>query len=204
MESVSASPLRQRLADLGQPQARVVGYLGSIGADQGLTEAARSMRHWPADALLVLIGPASESMKHRILEAARAGGAASRVLFLGAHPHNQALALVAGADLGISLVQPNNESWLYSAGAINKRFEYMALGLPQVTNNGPGVSELIESNPCGLCVDARDPEAIGAQVRRLLEDPSQRRLFGTTARTLHLSRFNYEAQFAEVAEWIQQ
>ena len=210
MEKLPSSPLRQHLAlntqhstlNL-QPSTQLVCYLGSIGADQGLVEAAVSMKHWPTDALLVLIGPASDTMKASILESASATpGAAQRVIFLGAFPHHEALALVVGADLGISLIQPNNESWLYSAGAINKRFEYMALGLPQVTTSGPGVSEIVEANQVGFCVEPRNPVAIGSAIRQLLDDAELRGRFSVSARKQHLERFNYEIQFAEVASWI--
>ncbi len=210
LEHVPFSPLRQQLALNSQlstlnlqRSTQLVCYLGSVGADQGLVEAAASMKHWPTDARLVLIGPASHTVKGRILQAAAGTpGAAERVMFLGAFPHPEALALAAGADLGISLIQPNNESWRYSAGAINKRFEYMALGLPQVTNNGPGVSEIIEKNGCGLCADPRSPEVIGQAVSRLLEDEPRRHSCSANARACHLRNFNYEHQFNEVEEWI--
>jgi glycosyltransferase involved in cell wall biosynthesis len=202
MAVVPASPLRKRLGKSGSSNGALVCYLGSIGADQGLPEAARSMRHWPSNSLFVLIGSASESMRISILEAAASVGAAERVLFLGLHPHAEALELAAGAEVGLSLIQPNNESWLYSAGAINKRFEYMALGLPQVTNNGPGVSDIIEANQCGVCVDSRDPAAIGAAVRQLLDSAELRRSQSENARVRHLDAFNYENQFSSVAAWI--
>jgi glycosyltransferase involved in cell wall biosynthesis len=196
-----ASPLRKKLAQSGHAGGPLVCYMGSIGDDQGLPEAARSMRYWPPDSKFVLIGAASESAQKAILAAASAG-AADRVLFLGLHSHPEALALAAGADAGLALIQPNNESWLYSAGAINKRFEYMALGLPQVTNTGPGVAEIVEANQCGLCVDSKDPEAIGAAVGRLLQSAELRDRMGRSARDRHLSVYNYEMQFAGVADWI--
>jgi glycosyltransferase involved in cell wall biosynthesis len=199
-ETVPVSPLGKLLEDHGKSGMKTVCYLGSIGKDQGIVEAAASMQLWPSDTMLVLIGPYSDKMKTRILAAA---GAASRVIFLGAKPHHEALALAAGGDIGISLVQPNTRNWLYSAGAINKRFEYMALGLPQVTNNGPGVAEITEVTQCGLCVDSRDPAAIGASVSQLLSSPELRRRMSQNARARHLESFNYETQFAEVAGWIQ-
>ena len=104
--------------------------------------------------------------------------------------------------MGLSLIQPNNESWRYSAGAINKRFEYMALGLPQVTTNGPGVSEIVEANQVGVCVEPRNPVAIGSAIRQLLDDAELRGRLSESARKQHLERFNYEIQFAEVSSWI--
>jgi glycosyltransferase involved in cell wall biosynthesis len=200
--AVPASPLRERLGKFKSLNVALVCYLGSIGADQGLLEAVRSMSHWPPESIFVLVGGASDFMRASILEGAASVNAAARVLFLGAHPHAEALSLAAGADLGLSLIQPNNESWLYSAGAINKRFEYMALGLPQVTNNGPGVSEIVEANRCGVCVDSRDSAAVGTAVRQLLETPELRRSQSQNARTRHLETYNYENQFSEVASWI--
>ena len=202
LDELPSSPLRQYLSRNLQPSPPTVCYLGSIGADQGVVEAAASMKHWPSTALFVLIGPGSDRMKQSILAAAQTAGAAGRVVFLGAFPHHEALALAAGADVGISLIQPNNESWLYSAGAINKRFEFMALGIPQVSNNSPGVSEIIEGSQAGLCVDPRNPDAIGMAIRQLLEDSALCRRFSENARKQHLERFNYEVQFAEVASWI--
>jgi glycosyltransferase involved in cell wall biosynthesis len=203
LEKVPSSPLRQHLALNPQPSTRLVCYLGSVGADQGLVQAAASMKHWPTDALLVLIGPGSDTMKGSILAAAAATpGAAERVIFLGAFPHQEALALAAGADLGISLIQPNNESWLYSAGAINKRFEYMALGLSQVANSGQGVAEIIERNQCGLCADPNSPQEIGAAVSRLLCDQTLLRRMGENGRSLHLERYSYEVQFRPVLEQV--
>jgi len=207
LQQVPNSRLRQRLATHSQLSTLnsqpLVCYLGSIGADHGLVEAAASMKHWRAGAILVLIGPASDAMKNGIRQAAAATpGAAERVAFLGAFPHSEALALAAGADLGISLIQPNTQNWLYSAGAINKRFEYMALGLPQVSNEGPGVADILERSGCGVCVDPNQPQAIGQAVGQLLEDLPRRRAFSTNARACHLQTFNYEFQFAEVAAWI--
>lgn len=200
LENVPSSSLRSCLRD--QAGARVVCYLGSIGNDQGVREAAASMRWWPADTLFVLIGGTTDAMRTSILDQARQAGDDGRVLFLGPYPYSEALALAAGADLGVSLVQPNNESWRYSAGAINKRFEYMALKLPQVTNDGPGVREIVQSHQCGLCVDSGNPEAIGTAIRQLLEDASLRQQQSLNARAAHLDTFNYERQFSEVAAWI--
>jgi glycosyltransferase involved in cell wall biosynthesis len=202
MAQVPASPLRQELAAAGWAAGRAVCYLGSIGVDQGLLPAARSMRHWPENAVFVLIGDSSADVREQILKAAGEAQAENRVLFLGARPHSEALALVAGAELGLSLIQPHTQNWRHSAGAINKRFEYIALGVPQVSNDGPGVRDILEANQCGLCADPDQPEAIGRAVRQLLDVPEQRRLFSANARSCHLDRFNYEFQFRPVLEWI--
>jgi glycosyltransferase involved in cell wall biosynthesis len=203
MDKVPASSLCQELAAQGMTGRRVVCYLGSVGVNQGLFGAARSMRHWPLDAIFVLVGAYSEEVRERILCSATEAGAAHRILFLGPRPHTESLALAAGSDVGLSLIQPNTRNLLYSAGAVNKRFEYMALGLPQVTNNGVGVKEIIEKNQCGLCVDPSSPQEIGQAVTQLLEDDARRNLLSRNARACHLQFYNYQTQFAEVASWIE-
>jgi glycosyltransferase involved in cell wall biosynthesis len=197
--TVPASPLSNYLSLAAGP---VVCYLGSVGINQGLMEAARSMRHWQANARFVLIGDHSESVRSQIMAAAESAGCGKRVLFLGQKAHQEALALVAGANLGLSLIQPRSRNYFYSAGAVNKRFEYMALGLPQITNDGPGVAEIVEATGCGVCVDPGSAKAIGRAVRELLENPARLAQFRENARACHLARFNYETQFAEVANWI--
>jgi len=204
VSTVPASPLRQLLANRGLRETRVVGYVGCVGWHQGLREAALSMRNWPADSVFVLVGPHSEEVREGILAGARAAGTDSRVLFLGPRPHAEALALAAGADLGLTLIQPHNQNRLYSAGACNKRFEYMALGVPQLTNNGPGVADIVERSQCGVCVDPNSPEEIGAAVNRLLHDPGQLRQMGSRGRAAHREHYNYQAQFRPVLEWIMQ
>jgi glycosyltransferase involved in cell wall biosynthesis len=204
MEAPPVSSLRKLLLAQGKAPGKIVCYLGSVGRDQGIIETAASMRHWPPDALFVLIGPHSEQTKALILQAAGESGMANRVVFLGAKPHREALTLAAGGDIGVSIIQPNTRNWLYSAGAINKRFEYMALSLAQVTNDAPGVAEIVERNQCGLCVNSRDSQAIGIAITRLLLNDQERNAYASNARESHLRLFNYETQFANVGDWIEE
>lgn len=199
--TIPSSPLKNYVSLDGGP---VVCYLGSIGKNQGLVEAARSMQYWPANARLLLIGPYSAAMRAEIEAAASFANSQGRVIFLGPKPHKEALALVAGAALGLALIQQTTKNWLYSAGAVNKRFEYMAMGLPQVTNDSPGVAEIVAATGCGTCVDASSAKSIGLAVADLLADTEKLARFGTNARASHLAQFNYEAQFSKVAAWIDQ
>jgi glycosyltransferase involved in cell wall biosynthesis len=212
MDELPASPLRQQLAlntqhstfNL-QPSTQVVCYLGSIGINQGLIPAAQSMRYWPPDSVFVLVGASSPSVEETIRSHACTAGATSRILFLGPRPHAEALALTAGADLGLALIGPigQTKNFLYSSGAVNKRFEYMALGVPQLTNAGPGLTELIERTGCGVCVNTGSPEAIGRRVCHLLTNSELRHQMAANARRRHLDTFNYEYQFEPVLNWIQ-
>ena len=100
--------------------------------------------------------------------------------------------------MGISLLQASTVNWQYSAGASNKRFEYAALALPQVTNEGPGIDELFVRRGIVRAVPAREPEAIGRAIREVLLDPMAATAMGQRARALHLTEYNYERQFSAI------
>jgi glycosyltransferase involved in cell wall biosynthesis len=119
-------------------------------------------------------------------------------------PYVDILSFASGATLGITLMEPINNNWRVGAGASNKRFEYAALGIPQVTNTGSGMHHVFEFPGIATLVDIADVECIGAAVARLLLDPSLALAIGERARRLHLSRYNYESQFAPVVECMEE
>jgi glycosyltransferase involved in cell wall biosynthesis len=161
------------------------------------------MRWWPARTLFVMVGPVMATYRDSLLALARQRGSESRLVFLGSVPYDEVFHLAAGAAVGCSLVADQNDpNWTYSAGAINKRFEYMAVGLPQVANGGAGMRELIEESDCGVLADPTSPEDVGRALARLLEDRTVRAGMSENSRKAHLSNFNYEYQFAPVLSQI--
>ena len=203
MESVPQDGLSARLAERGMADLRTVYFHGWMGPNRGLEVIIQSMRWWPEDSIFTLVGPAAEAYRTSLLHIASRVGVQSRVVFLGSVPYSQVLNVAAGATVGCSLVTGEDDpNWIHSAGAINKRFEYMAVGLAQVTNNGVGVGEIVDKNQCGVSVDPNSPEAVGRAVRQLLADEPRRQMFSRGARSAHLRLYNYETQFAELGRWV--
>lgn len=203
MTELPAPALQQHLHKLGHGAGtKTVLYVGVIGESHGLEVAVRGMKFWPADALFVLAGSGSEEFKARLRREAEAMGAARRVVFLGVVRPEEIWSIRVGADVALTIMEPASVNRLLSAGASNKRFEAMAAGVPQVTDRGPGLEEMIEQNGVGLCTPHDDPEAIGRAVAQLLQNDLQRRKMGEHARRLHLDRFNYETEFQPVLEQV--
>jgi len=202
MEKVPKSGLKALLAESGIYPDYVVAYLGSVGEDQGVIEAAASMGYWPANTVFLMIGNVSDLLRAKITDAAKKTGRHQDLVFLGPKPHGEALSLIAGADVGVSLIQGNNANWTYSAGAINKRFEYAAVGLPQITSSLPGVKAVF--GDAAIYAREEDKRDIGHQIRGLLLNPEVRRDVGVKARKLHLERYHYESQFRGLCQWIAQ
>jgi len=194
------------VSELTQGQANrrggIVLYCGSVGPGRGVLSGVRSMPWWPADSLFVLAGPCSEQFSIMIRAEAARVGAADRIVFLGALAPKELWSARKAADLALTIFEPYDLNSRFSAGASNKRFEAMAAGTPQVTDDNPGVPELIAANGCGLCVAPDNPELIGNSVATLLGDPARRSAMGQRARELHLAQFNYESEFAPVLEQI--
>ena len=72
--------------------------------------------------------------------------------------------------------------------AINEAYgmallEAQAAGLPLVAGDEGGVRDVVRDGITGLLVDSSKPEIFAAAVRRLLDDATQRKRFGSRART---------------------
>lgn len=178
----------------------LVLYCGSVGADHGLETTIQGMGQWPIASLFVLVGPCAPAFRSKLLGIAHKFGVADRVVFVGAAAPDTLWSIRASADVAVTISEPRSINYKLHAGASNKRFETMAVGVPQVTNGGTGLTEIIEGNGIGICVPHDQPEAIGRAIAQLLMNENLRREMGNRARRLHLQRFNYETEFKPVLE----
>ena len=206
--SIPAVPppnLREAL-DSAIPQgAAIVMYHGAIGPDHGLEVAVRSLPQWPRNSVFVLKGKAHADFADRIKGLASSLGVSSRVIFYdpGFQPFDEHYAAIASADIGWTVFEPVHVNWKYQAMGSNKRFECMALGVPQIADDNPGAVEFIQEQGFGLCIPWNSPEAAAKAVNRLLGDDAFRKSVAQHCRELHLNRYNYDAQFKPVVEWIE-
>lgn len=194
------------LGDRIPPQARVVLYHGAIGSDHGLEVAIRSMVQWPSDAYLVAKGRVRSVYAEHLTALARSLDMAHRFILIdpGFQSTEEHYAFVAGADVGWTVLEPISNAWTYSALASNKRFECMALGVPQISNSGPLLRELVEDNGCGLCIPHDSVDSAAAAVNRILTNEALRKQMVEHSRQLHLQQYNYDAQFTPVLSRLQQ
>src|ERR1019366_1592096 len=194
--SLPKSALREQLRSRLPGNARVVLYHGAMGASHGLETAIRSIPKWPREAVLVAKGPVAEPYATQLRSLAAANGVGNRLLIMDPGWQSVAdhFAFIAGADIGWTTLEPTRPCWCHAAFASNKRFECMALGIPQVTDKNPRVPELVEKTGCGLCIDPSSSEAAAAAIHQLLDSPSLRANMGAAARQLHLKQYHYEQQ----------
>ena len=195
--------LAARLSEHGLGGCQAVYFHGWIGPSRCLDVVLASMKYWPANAVFVVVGPIAKDYRQALLALAGNLKVQTRVLFIGSLPYTEVLHLAAGAIVGCSLVADEDDpNWVYSSGAINKRFEYMAVALPQVANVGHGMSEIIERTNAGILVDSASPDAVGKAINALLTNKALRHEMGESARKAHLDEYHYEHQFAPILDQI--
>jgi spore maturation protein CgeB len=88
-------------------------------------------------------------------------------------------------------------------GASNKPFDYLACGLPLLVSDRPDWRALFvdgAGGPLGRACDPGSAESLAAQLRWLHEHPEERRQMAARGRARILADWNYEAQFAKVAD----
>ncbi len=199
-EDLPEETLGELLRERGLQGGKAVLYQGTICREKCADVLSSSIADWPDDAILVLLGPAaSDTLTQLTTTAESAGpGLSRRIVAVPRVGYDRVLALTCGAQIGLGLVRALGDQWRYSAGAINKRYEYMAAGIPQVANTGHGMDAIIRDTGCGLLVDPESPKALAQAVTRLLADADLRGQMSVSARRAHLEQFNYEKQFQPV------
>ena len=129
------------------------------------------------DVTLALIGKGPDA--HDLAERAATRGVASRVRMLGAKATGTIADWLAAAD---AMVLPSS-----SEGLANAWVEALASGTPVVTCDVGGARELFDRAEAGMLV-ARDPAAIAAAVRALIDHPPPRDAVAAT-----VERFGWDA-----------
>lgn len=203
-QELPESKLIPWLLDRGIATNRIVHFQGSLGHDRALAQVIESMIYWPLDAIFVMVGDGPSRIQQELRELAERQNMSSRVWFVGRVPYSEVFSFAVGAIVGVTLLESTNSNLRLSAGASNKRFEYAALGIPQVTSSGPGVQELFGLPKIATIVDCNNPEAIGKSIAYLLLNPPVAAEMSVRARRSHLTLYNYEAQFAPVVQRIEE
>jgi glycosyltransferase involved in cell wall biosynthesis len=194
----------------GVPEGAVLAvYAGTLGRANGL-DAALDAAAWlgiqgggtqrAGTPWLLLAGDGADAAR---LRARAAAEGLRNLLFLDAMPKPRLAGLLAGADIGLHLLAPVPA--FAEAVAPNKVADYLAAGLPIVTNTPGAVARLIEGGDCGIAVPPGDGAALGAAIAALAADVPRRRAEGAAARRLAETRMGPEglgARFVRIVEGI--
>jgi phosphatidylinositol alpha-1,6-mannosyltransferase len=177
----------------GGPLILTVGRLiPQKGVDDALRAFALLAGEHP-DARYAIAG--SGPLEAELRELADRLGIGARVRFLGLVPYERMPELHAAADVHLLASRPIP---LWNENFPNACLEAMASGVPVVAGAVGGVPEMVADGESGLLVDPRDPLAIAAALRRLLDDPPLRAAMGTAARARVERELNHERAAREI------
>jgi glycosyltransferase involved in cell wall biosynthesis len=175
-------------------------YHGALGRGQLPESVIDVLSHLPDDVRFEAAGYETVSSKgyvQRLLERARELCVGERVLFHGTVPDRlNLLHLAANADLGLALF--SNRFRDPMVGASNKPFDYLACGLPLLTNRTPEWEGFFGAEGVSIGCDPENPDDIARAVLALRNDLARRRAMVENGRRLIETKWNYEAQFAKV------
>ena len=183
--------LRQKL---GLQQARVLGFIGSFYAYEGLhllLQALPEILVQAPDARILLVGggPQEESLQ----ALARQLGIADKVVFTGRVPHHEVQRYY---DLIDVLVYPRLSMRLTELVTPLKPLEAMAQGRLLVASDVGGHRELIKDGETGGLFKAGDPAALAVKVVDLLANPTRWPALRTQARHFVETSRNWRASVA--------
>lgn len=164
---------RSRVAEIraSAPGPHVL-FVGRLVYYKGLEMAIQAMMRCPGTLTIVGTGPLEPSLR----EAARRGGVADRVRFVGNVPEDDLPAYYQACDLFVLPSIAVTEAF----GIV--QIEAMAAGAPVVSTNLPtGVPWVNQHDVTGLVVPPGDADALAHAMRALLEDDGRRERLGAQA-----------------------
>jgi glycosyltransferase involved in cell wall biosynthesis len=168
---LDASALR---GDLGLEGKRVLVFTGRLVPHKGVDVIVQALRGLPPDVVLVVIGAGPRLPD--LVGLARRVGVADRVRFCPRVSDDDLPRYLALGDIFVFPSQNRLEGFGLAVA------EAMAVGLPVIIADVPGVREVIEEGREGLLVEPLIPADIARKVGALLDDPSYGRTLGAAGR----------------------
>ena len=102
----------------------------------------------------------------------------------------QLFKLFASADLGMQILA-NNPSFYFGTSP-NKFFDYIAAGLPVITNYPGWISDLIAEYHCGFTVEPENPHAFADKLQEISRKRKQLAKMRENSKLLAIQKFNRE------------
>ena len=108
------------------------------------------------------------------------------------------------ASLHCGLMILKNVPAFYYGTSPNKFFDYLAAGIPVITNYPGWLADMIQTQDCGVAVPPDNPEALANALQRLAADPEGCLRMGARARRLAERDFSRQRLASKFVAWIEQ
>ena len=157
-------------------EAFIYGYVGRINTDKGINELVSAFTHLQKrynNIYLVLVGMLDKAnpIKENCMKTVREN---NHIILTGNVPPDQVYPHMAMFDV---LTHPT-----YREGFGKVLQEAMGVGIPIITTNVPGPSEVIENNTSGILVNVRDSKDLAEKMCLLYADAKLRNYLAAEGR----------------------
>ncbi|MFY9716475.1 MAG: glycosyltransferase family 4 protein [Thermoplasmata archaeon] len=168
---IDSSSLR---GDLRLDEKRVIAFTGRLVPHKGVDVIVHALRELPPDVVLLVIGM-GPGLPELVSLAARVG-VSDRVRFCPSVSDDDLPRYLALAEMFVFPSQNRLEGFGLAAA------EAMAMGLPVIVADVPGVREIIEDRREGLLTEPLIASDVARKIRELLDDRSLARRMGAAGR----------------------
>ncbi len=168
---LDASALR---GDLRLEGKRVLAFTGRLVPHKGVDVILEALTRLPSDVVLLVIGHGPRLAS--LVSEARRRGVSDRVRFCAAVTDDDLPRYLSLADVFVFPSHNRLEGFGLAVA------EAMAVGLPVVIADMPGVREVIEPGHEGLLAEPLLADDLAAKIRILLDDPALARRMGAAGR----------------------
>ena len=186
---------------LGIAEEAVIGvYTGGIGRNRYVPEMVESVKYWPENCHLVVVGYGNKDVIAEIKRIASSATMKSRVHIL---PHQPSVwSLLTEADFGISLFEldKGHRNLLHRGLASNKIFEYIAFGNPAIVTENSETRAFMEKFGCGVCVALPNPGDIALKVREIVENRERLAVMSANAAMTHRAETHFEKRWRGIQQ----
>lgn len=204
---VSNTPPRAR-AEQGSNAARArsetitIAYLGLLEVARGIGEmidAIGILRDEHGDRFRAVIVGGGRDAAAFAARAQEVGLLGTSITFTGLLPHADALAAIAGADVGII---PHHATELWNSTIPNKLFDYMAAGLPVVSSDTIPCARIIRETQCGELFHSGDARSLAEAIVRA-SSPGELERMSAAGRQAVIAHYNWERDSSTLLSSIQ-
>ena len=168
-------------------------YIGAIAEERGALKMidmfSKLKQRYPG-LKLHLVGNVRPATLLKKLET-KADQSGGSILLHGYIDLTKFESLTSQAHIGLVPLQFHpNFQWSFAT----KIFDYMIYGIPSVASNFPLWKSFFDQYPCGITVDASNPDEFAAAISKLASSPEQLRTYSRNGYKMVREKFNWDKE----------
>jgi glycosyltransferase involved in cell wall biosynthesis len=177
-------------------------YSGTHGIANGLDSVLNAVKvlneRGVSGYKIILIGSGRE--KQNLIQRSRDEGFANRIIFLDSVSKEKLVGLLKASDVGLQILA--NVPAFYYGTSPNKFFDYLAVGLPVLTNYPGWVADLIKTNHCGFYCQADNANLFADLIEEIIANRESLKIMSINAKALAKKEFNRSVLSKYWVNWV--